>query len=126
MALVVPGRLVVDAAPADLPALAWDLNRPRDRHPRPLAGPGEALAAGTGGFDRSYIAQLQRRPQSRPVDLQPRPVEAHLAAARKRIRMRPLLPSLAVPEHPERLRRRPHLGARRAQHQLLGEDGDVA
>src|SRR4051794_179433 len=104
VALVVAGGLVVESAAADLPATARHLHGSLDGHPGPLAGPGEAAAAGAGHFDRSDVAQLEAGAQPGTVDLPPRPVEPHLAAAGKWVGVDPLLPSLAVPQDPERLR----------------------
>ncbi len=125
-ALVVAGRLVVDAAADDLDATTGNLDDPLDRHPGALTRPGEAPAAGAGRLDLGGVAQLEAGAQTGTVDLAAGSVEAHLAAAGERVRVRPLPAPLAVPEDPEALSRRPHLRPRRAEHQLRGEDRDVA
>src|SRR5436853_608966 len=126
LALVVPCGLVVDAMTRDLPALPRHLDRPPDRHPDLLAGPGTGAAAGTGDLDRGHLAEPQRGAEPRPVDLQPRPVHRHLLAAGSERSVVPLLPGLPVEQDPEGLRQRSDLGPSRAQHHLLGEEADVA
>src|SRR5215207_5533851 len=126
LALVVAGRLVVDALCRDLPAPARHLDHALDRDAGALAGPAPAGAAGADGFDRRRLAEGEAGAQAGGVDLQPRPVHPHLAAAGAQGRVGAVAAALAVPHHPEGLAQRTDLGPRRAQHQLLAEEADVA
>ena len=117
VALVVAGRLVVDAAGRDLPAPAGDLDRPLDRHPGALAGPAPAGAAGADRLDRRDLAEPQAGAQARrsrsPGWARPSSPRGCRAAASCGRRWRP---ALAVPAAPRRTGRaaRPRPAPRRA------------
>ena len=125
VALVVAGRLVVDAA------AATSQRRPA---PRPFPRSASPPACGSSPSRRRWGRSLRSAAPRRGAGWRAGP------ASRSRAAARPSSPrgcrgaawcgrrvgAPRGPDHPERLAERADLGPRRAEHQLLGEDADVA
>src|SRR5882757_4619894 len=123
---LVAGRFVVDAEALDREATSRDLDRALDRHACPLAGPAPTAAAGADRFDRLGLAEAQVGVEAGCVDQEAGAVEDHLAAAGAQGGVGELAALLTVPEDPEGLAGRPDSGPRRAEHQRLAVEADVA